>query len=76
VDANPFEKKENDMSNSNQRKQPVTLTEPSETNYFKEACLACFIAARSVPKALDEVPKYLNELATDVRDAWEESGKR
>ena len=64
------------MSKSNQRKQPITLNESTETKYFKHACLACFIAARSVPRALEEVPKYLNELATDLSEAWEESGKR
>ena len=63
------------MSKSNQRKQLITLNEPTETEYFKHACLVCFIAARSVPRALEEVPKYLNELATDLSEAWEESGK-
>ena len=64
------------MSKSNQRKQPVTLNKSTETKYFKTCCLACFVAVRSVPRALEEVPKYLNELATDVSEAWEESGKR
>ena len=64
------------MSKSNQRKQPITLNKFTETKYFKQACLACFIAARSVPRALEEVPKYLNERATDLSEAWEESGKR
>lgn len=64
------------MSKSNQRKQPITLSEPTETKYFKTCCLACFIAARSVPRALEAVPRYLNELATDLGEAWEESGKR
>ena len=64
------------MSKSNQRKQPITLNKSTETKYFKHACLACFIAARSVPRALEEVPKYLDELATDLSEAWEESGKR
>ncbi|MEQ9465592.1 MAG: hypothetical protein RJQ10_18170 [Haliea sp.] len=64
------------MSKSNQRKQPITLNEAKETKYFKQACFACFIAARSVPRAIEHVPKYLNELATDMGEAWEESGKR
>lgn len=64
------------MTASNQRKQPITLYELTETKYFKHACLACFSAARSVPRALEEVPKYLDELATDLSEAWEESGKR
>ena len=64
------------MSKSNQRKQPITLNESTETKYFKQTCLGCFIAARSVPRALGRVPKYLSERATDVSDAWEESGKR
>jgi hypothetical protein len=64
------------MSKSNQRKQPITINQPTESKYFKRACLGCFIAARSVPRALGHVPKYLNERATDVSEAWEESGKR
>ena len=64
------------MSKSNQRKRPITLNKPTETKYFKTSCFACFVALRSVPRALEEVPKYLNELATDVSEAWEESGKR
>jgi len=58
------------------KSQPVPLNESNETNYFKATCLACFIAARSIPRTLEEVPKYLNELAKDVNEAWEESGKR
>ena len=64
------------MSKPNQRKQPITLKKSTETKYFKTCCLACFSAARSVPRALEEVPKYLNERATDLSEAWEESGKR
>ena len=64
------------MSKSNQRRLPITLKQPTETKYFKQTCLACFIAARSVPRALGHVPKYLNDLATDVSEAWDESGKR
>ena len=64
------------MSKSNHRKQSITLNSPTETKYFKTCCRACFVAVRSVPRALEEVPKYLTELATDVSEAWEESGKR
>ena len=64
------------MSKSNQRKKPITLNKPTEKKYFKTCCLTCFVAVRSVPRALGHVPKYLNERATDVSEAWEESGKR
>ena len=64
------------MSKSNQCKQPINLNKSTETKYFKHACLACFIATRSVPRALKKVPKYLNALATDMSEAWDESGKR
>ena len=64
------------MSKSNQCKQPITLNKSTETKYFKQACLGCFIATRSVPRALKKVPTYLNKLATDMSEAWDESGKR
>ena len=64
------------MSKSNQRKIPITINQPTETKYFKQTCLACFIAVRSVPRALEAIPRYADELATDVSEAWEESGKR
>ncbi len=63
------------MPTSNQRKQPVTLNNPTETKYFKTFCIACFFVARSIPRVLDEIPKHLREMASEVSDAWEESTK-
>ena len=64
------------MSKSNQRKQPITLNEPTETKHFKTFCTTCFFVARSSPRVLDEIPKHLRDMASEVSDAWEESAKR
>jgi hypothetical protein len=64
------------MSKSNQAKQPITLNQPTETRYFKQTCIACFVVARAIPRVLDEIPKHLKELADEVGEAWDESGKR
>lgn len=64
------------MPKSNQAKQPITLNQPSETQHFKNTCIACFVVARAIPRVFDEIPKHLKDLADEVSDAWNESGKR
>ena len=64
------------MSTHQSKHEPILLNPPQQDSRFKATCMTCFIAARSVPRALEEVPKYLNELATDLSEAWEESGKK